>query len=252
MIKKIGLVVITSTVLVIKSFAHDFWVDGYNSSTFKAIIGYGHEFPHPEKIAKDKIHIFEPLSIIDKDLKSVTLKNEGENYQFISKKSLDDGSYILKSTYKTTYWTKTTDNKWEMGKIKNEIPNAQYCEKVTMFAKSIINIGDDKNDFVSKPIGQRLEIVPSDNPTNFKVGVPFKVQVLLDGKPVKTAKIKGTFDSFAKNQYAFLGTTDLRGELEVTALRGGKWILMTENTKKLDEQNCDDEFLSSTLTFQIQ
>lgn len=252
MIKKIGLVAFISALFSVSLFAHDFWVDGYNSSTFKAILGYGHEFPYPEKIAKGRVSLFEPLAIIDKDLKSVTLKNEGENYQFVSKESLSDGSYILRSTYKTTYWTKTIDNKWEMGKTKEEIPNAQYCEKVTMFAKSIINIGDDTNGFVTNPIGQRLEIVPLDNPTTFRVGVPFKVQVLLDGKPLKTAKVKGTFDKFAKYKFAFLGFTDLKGEIEVTALRGGKWILMTENTKKLDEKNCDDELLVSTLTFQVQ
>ena len=75
MIKKIGFVVLTSAVLTIQSLAHDFWVDGNNSSTFKGIIGYGHEFPYPEKISKDRVDILEPLSMMDKDLKSVTLKN---------------------------------------------------------------------------------------------------------------------------------------------------------------------------------
>ena len=251
MIKKIGFVVLTSAVLTIQSLAHDFWVDGYNSSTFKGIIGYGHEFPYPEKISKDRVDILEPLSMMDKDLKSVTLKNEGENYQYVSKKSLDDGSYILKSTYKTTYWTKTTDNKFEMGKTKEEVQNAQHCRKVTKFAKSIVNIGNDNNDFVTNPIGQRLEIVPLDNPINFKVGIPFKVQVLLDGIPVTKVDLKGTFDNFIKNKFAFLGTTDSKGEVEILPLRGGKWILTTENSKKLNEKSCDEEVLEASITFQI-
>ncbi|MFV7791365.1 hypothetical protein ACNO6Z_10995 [Aliarcobacter lanthieri] len=49
MIKKIGFVVIFTTLSAVQSLAHDFFVDGYNSSTFKAILGYGHDFPYPEK-----------------------------------------------------------------------------------------------------------------------------------------------------------------------------------------------------------
>lgn len=251
MIKKLGLVAFISVLFSIQSSAHDFWVDGYNGSTFKATLGYGDDFT-PEKIAEDRVSIFEPLVLIDKDLKSVTLKNEGENYQYISQKALDDGTYILQGTYKTTYWTKTDDNKWHMGKTKKDIQNSSYCWQTSSFAKSIINIGNDTNDFVSKPIGQRLEIVPLDNPSNFKVGVPFKVKVLLDEKPAKLVELKGTFESFGENKFAFLGTTDLKGEIEVTALRGGKWILMTNSKKVYGNDKCDEISYNSTLTFIIQ
>lgn len=244
---------LVSLALVSSTYAHDFWVDGYNSSTFKAHIGYGHGFPNPEKIAEDRLDIFEPLVILDKDLKKITLKNKGENYQYNTKKPLDDGSYILKGSTKNVYWTKTKDNKWEMGKTKKDIPDAQYCDQVSKFSKSIINIGNDDNPFVTKPIGQKFEIVPLDNPTNFKVGVPFKVQVLLDGKPAKTIKIKGTFASHTKHQFAFYGTTDLRGKIEITPLRGGKWMLMTESTRVLKNTLiCDNEFNYATLTFNIK
>ncbi|WP_418184991.1 DUF4198 domain-containing protein [Aliarcobacter vitoriensis] len=250
MIKKLGLVVIFTTLSTVQSLAHDFWVDGYNSSTFKATLGYGHDFT-PEKIAEDRVSIFEPLVLIDKDLKSTTLKNEGENYQYVSKKALDDGSYILKGTYKPTLWTKTSDNKWHIGKTKKDFENAQYCQQTSMFAKNIVNIGNDKSDFVTKPIGQNLEIIPLDNPANFKVGVPFKIQVLLDGKPAKTVEVKGTFDGFPSNKFAFLGTTDLKGEIEITALRSGKWILMTKSKKAYENDTCDEVAYSASLTFQV-
>lgn len=252
MIKKIALVVLSSTVLTIQSLAHDFWVDGYNSSVFKGYLGYAHYFFTPEKIAKDRVDIFEPLVIIDKDLKSTTLINEGENYQYNSKQALDDGTYILKSSYKPTFWIKAKDNKWEMGKTKKDVQNAQSCEQTSRFAKGIVNIGDDKNDFVTKPIGQNLEIVPLDNPSNFKVGVPFKVQVLLDGKPAKTVEVKGTFENFTEGQFAFYGTTDSKGEIEILPLRGGKWVLLTKATKPYENEDCDKISYSSTLSFQVK
>jgi len=252
MLKIVNLLIMLSVVSV-QSFAHDFWVDGYNSSVFKAHIGYGHDFPNPEKIAPDRVSIFKPLVIFDKNSKETLLTNVGENYQYNAKKTLNDGSYILAGTYKATYWTKTKDNKWLMGKTKQDISNSIYCDKASMFAKSIINIGNNNDDFVTKSIGHKLEIIPLDNPIDFKVGVPFKVKVLLNGKPAKTLKVKGTFGSYTKNQFAFFGTTDLRGEIEITPLRGGKWILMTKSSKPLkDTKKCDKEFNAASLTFQIK
>ncbi|MFV7789676.1 DUF4198 domain-containing protein [Aliarcobacter lanthieri] len=251
MIRRLALISLISTTFSIQIFAHDFWVDGYNSSTFKATLGYGHDFT-PEKIAEDRVSIFEPLVLIDKDLKSVTLKNEGENYKYISQKALDDGTYILKSTYKPTFWTKTVDNKWLMKKTKKDIENAQYCQLTSSFAKSIINIGNDTSDFITKPIGQNLEIVPLDNPANFKVGIPFKVKVLLNEKPAKMTVVKGTFKGFAKDSFAFYGTTDLKGEVEITALSSGKWVLITNIKQAYENQTCDEVSYTSTLTFIIQ
>ena len=71
MIKKIGFVVLFTTISTVQSFAHDVWVDGYNSSMFKGFIKYEHVFFIPQKIENDRIHLFEPLVIIDKDLKSI-------------------------------------------------------------------------------------------------------------------------------------------------------------------------------------
>jgi len=144
------------------------------------------------------------------------------------------------------------DGKWHMDKTKKDIKNAQYCEQASMFAKSIINIANDTNDFVTKPIGQKLEIVPLDNPSNFKVGAPFKVKVLLDGKPAKTIELKGTFDGFTKGQFAFYGRTNLKGEIEILPLRAGKWILLTEVTKAYENETCDEVPYVATLTFQVK
>ncbi len=252
MIKKIGFVVLFTTISTEKSFAHDVWVDGYNSSMFKGFIKYEHVFFIPQKIENDRIHLFEPLVIIDKDFKSTMLKNGVENGQYNLDKSLDDGTYILKSSYKPTYSTKNENNKWITGKSKKDISNAQYCKQISRFAKSIINIGDDKNDFVTKPIGQNLEIVPLENPSNFKTGVSFKVKVLLDGKPAQEVALKGTFESFKKEEFAFSGTTDSKGEIEILPLRGGKWILLTKVVKPYEGKDCDEISYSSTLSFQVK
>lgn len=236
------------------AYAHDFWVDGYNSSTFKAHIGYGHDFPHPEPIAKERVSIFESIVLTDNNANKTTLKQKGENYQFIGKNSLDDGSYILSGTYKPTFWTKTKNNKWKMNKTKADLKDdAAYCELASMYAKSIINIGDAKDEFITKPIGQKLEIVPLENPANFKVGKPFTVQVLFNQKRLKTTEVKGTFAGYDNHTYPFYGKTDLEGKITITPLQGGKWILKTEvNTPFKDSKKCDEHVDLATLTFSIQ
>ena len=90
-------------------------------------IKYEHVFFVPQKIENDRIHLFEPLVIIDKDFKSTMLKNGVENGQYNLDKSLDDGTYILKSSYKPTYSTKNENNKWITGKSKKDIK--EYLEK---------------------------------------------------------------------------------------------------------------------------
>ena len=102
------------------------------------------------------------------------------------------------------------------------------------------------------PIGQNLEIVPLENPSNFKTGVSFKVKVLLDGKPAQEVALKGTFESFKKEEFAFSGTTDSKGEIEILPLRGGKWILLTKVVKPYEGKDCDEISYSSTLSFQVK
>lgn len=242
---------LASLLLASASFAHEFWVDGYNSNVFKANIGYGHEFPLPEKIDPERLSIFEAVVLTDKNMKTTTLKNSGENYQFIANSALGDGTYVLSANYKPTYWIKTADSKWYAHKTRNDFPDAQLCEKATRFAKSIINIGDSKDDYVTKPINQKFEIVPLVNPADIKVGVPFKMKVLLDGKAARGVQLKGTIEGFGEERFAFVGPVGLNGEIEVVALKGGKWMFLVETTKKTDNKECESDWFSTSITFTI-
>ena len=121
-----------------------------------------------------------------------------------------------------------------------------------MSAKSVINVGAE-DDFITKSTGQRLEIVPLANPAKFKVGEPFKVKVLFEGKPLKIATIDGTFDGFLKDKSAFHATTDLKGETEVLALRPGKWVLkVVHKFPYADAKKCDEETAIASFTFEIK
>ncbi|MGJ0362217.1 DUF4198 domain-containing protein [Aliarcobacter cryaerophilus] len=253
MIKKIGLVVLCTTLATIESFAHDLWIDGNNNNGFKGYLKYEHVFFIPQKIENDRIALFEPIVVIDKNNENIVLKKDITNGEYSLNKSLDNGTYILKSSYKPTYSTKGSNNKWNLRKTKQDIQNAQYCKQISRFAKSIINVGDDKNNFVTKAIGQNFEIVPLDNPSNFKIGVPFKVKVLLEGKAIKDIEIQGTFENYTKNKFVFKGISNEQGEVEIIPTQTGKWILLAETSKQYEKNEiCDEKSYSSTLSFQIK
>lgn len=249
---KAGLISLAVIGAFVSANAHDFWVNGTNQSQFKAHIGYGHDFPNPEKIPEKRINLFDPLYIVKADKSKTTLMQKGENYEFVGEK-LPDGAYALAGEYKPTFWSKDSDGKWHMDGTRANTKNVEFCELAIMNAKSVISVGGKKAEFLNKPIGQKIEIVPLDDPFELKVDKPFKVQVFLDSKPLKMAEVTGTFDGFLQDKHAFVGTTDLQGVIEVLALRPGKWLLeVTHKQAHKDTKTCDQDIIIATLTLEVK
>ena len=233
------------------ALAHDFWLLGDSKEVTSVDIGFGHDFPNPEKIDEKRVSNFETPYILTKSGEKLSLKQSGENYHY-ERAKLEDGTYLIIDEYKPTFWTEASDGTWHMNKNKKDIKGAKFCRHATMSAKGIINL-NAKDDFVTNPTHQRLEIVPLDNPANFKVGVPFKVKVLFEGKPLKEAVVNGTFEGFLKEKSAFHGETEDDGTTEVLALKPGKWML--EAVYKFafsDPKICDEEKAKATFAFEIK
>ena len=233
------------------SLAHEFWLFGNSKDVTSVDIGYADDFPTVEKIPDNRIALFEAPYIIAKNGEKLSLKQSGENYHY-ERGKLEDGSYLIAGEYKPTFWTKASDGTWYMGKTKEDIKDAKYCKKASMSAKGVIN-KNAKDDSVTKPSNQRLEIVPLENPANFKVGVPFKVKILFEGKPLESATLNGTFDGFLKEKSAFHGETEPDGTIEVLALKPGKWLLQVVHKMPFsDSKICDDETIAATLAFELK
>jgi len=233
------------------SLAHEFWLFGSSKDVTSVDIGYADDFPTVEKIPDNRIALFEAPYVINKNGEKLSLKQSGENYHY-ERAKLEDGTYLIIGEYKPTFWTEASDGTWHMNKNKKDIKGAKFCRHATMSAKGIINL-NAKDDFVTNPTHQRLEIVPLDNPANFKVGVPFKVKVLFEGKPLKEAVVNGTFEGFLKEKSAFHGETEDDGTTEVLALKPGKWML--EAVYKFafsDPKICDEEKAKATFAFEIK
>ena len=245
--------------------AHEFWVNAdYKDGLLKADLGYGHEFPNPEVIPDDRTHLFEPLKLATPE-GMTEMAQTGDNFHYEVKADLKKGDYLVLGNYKPSFWAKGPEG-WKQGdKAKyKELTKADatYAEEAVMFAKLVLNVdGADGKDFITKPVGQRLEMVPQVNPATVKPGGRFPVQVLLEGKPVKTVEVKAVFAGFAgktkdgdpDNEYrAFWGRTDLNGIVNIIPAKAGYWTVNIENRVPYpDKAKCDESVLVASLTFNI-
>jgi uncharacterized GH25 family protein len=234
-------------------YAHELWINAAapKDGLFRADIGYGHTFPKPEPIAADRIHIFEPLQLVTPE-GVTTLDQEGENYAYQKKENLKKGSYMVIGFYKPTFWSNGPDG-WAQTD-RSQRPDAVYVEEAIMCAKTIVNVqGSTDDNLITKPVGQRLEIVPLVNPTKVKVEEKFPMQVLYDGKPAKAVDIEATFAGFSdKNYNAFQGQTDLNGHVDFIPLKDGYWVVKAKHAfEHPDKAKADEVVLLSTFTFHI-
>jgi uncharacterized GH25 family protein len=243
-------------VLAPQASAHEIWANAENPTAGQplvAILGYGHDFPNGEEIAAERLPIFFPLEVIDAQGNKLALKAGDKNYISITEEPVKEGTYLLTTGYKPTYWSYTPEG--SAMKAKNETPGATSCEQYSRSAKGIVNIGAATDDFVTKPIGNKLEIVPLVNPGTVKVGGDLPLQVLSDGKPLPKADVKGTLAG-NKHQEAgnrdFLATTDGEGKITMSPLKEGLWTLVVETKSDYpDKAVCDVIAGDATLTFNI-
>ncbi len=237
-----------------QAFAHDFWVNASHDAAtqqLSAQIGYGHDFPAAEAIAADRLHIFKPLRLLSSD-GSAEMVQKGENYAYQLVKELKKGSYLVLGEYQPTFWSKNAEG-WKQ-QNRTQMADADYCEEAVMNAKTVLNIGGGtENDLITRPAGQILEIVPKVNPAGVRVGEAFPVQVLYEGKPVKTAELTATVEGFSKKgSKAFYGRTDLNGMIDIVPLKDGYWLAQVQHkVPYADAKTCDEVVAVATLSFRI-
>ena len=98
------------------ALAHDFWLLGDSKEVTSVDIGFGHDFPNPEKIDEKRVNNFETPYILTKSGEKLSLKQSGENYHY-ERAKLEDGTYLIIGEYKPTFWTEASDGTWHMNKI---------------------------------------------------------------------------------------------------------------------------------------
>ncbi|MDO4641445.1 MAG: DUF4198 domain-containing protein [Neisseria sp.] len=242
--------------------AHEVWVNApaniSSQDILHADLAYGHDFPHAEKIAEDRIHIFAPLQITGSNGKARNLVQHGENYQYAAPKKLKKGSYVIQATYKPTFWSQDAAGKWAQKNLA-ERPEAVSCEQSQMFGKSVVVVdGGEDLATISRPVGQTLEIVPLANPNTLQPGSLFPVQILFQGKPLAGATVTATADTIVvkdlaathdhREPQAFSGKTDKDGKVNILPLIEGLWKIKATHRAPFDNPKvCGESAIYSTL-----
>ena len=246
--------------------AHDLWVTApatlSPSETLKADLSYSHDFPYPDEIPADRLHIFEPLHITSPDGTKKDLVQQGKNYQYVSESQLAKGSYVITANYRPTFWSEFADDTWAQGDLTKN-PTAVACQQAQMFGKSIVVVDGGENlEAIRRPIGQELEIVPLANPNSAKMGKLFPVRILFQGKPLADEIVTATADTIAlmdeeathdhREPQIFSGKTDKEGKVNIIPLVEGFWkVKVKHKTPFANQKQCHENSLSATLAMQI-
>lgn len=257
----------TLAILSAMANAHDVWVISPThldaNQTLQADLGYSHNYPFPEKIAANRLHIFKPMEVVSANGQVTPLVVHGENYEYASKKPLTAGTYRVVATYKPTFWVKDAQGKWSQNNL-TAVPDAQHCEETQMFGKSVLHVGKGELDLatISRPVGQALEIVPLANPNTVEAGHLLPLQVLHNGKPLAGATITATADTVIRKDLeamnahreinGFSVVTDKNGRANFLPLIEGQWkVKVVHKTPYADQKVCQYSILYATLTVPV-
>lgn len=242
--------------------AHELWVaapPAKAGETLKADLAYSHEYPHAEPIAKERLSIFKPLRLVSEN-GTADMKLYDSNFRYESAEPLKAGGYWVAAIYQPTFWSKNADG-WKIQNRK-EMTDASYCEKAQMFGKMYTATAGAKSELYTKPIGFPVEIIPLADPSTAKIGEPFPVQVLADGKPWAGAVVNATSDTFVvkdmdaerdhREPLAFSGKTDKEGKVNIIPLLDGFWKIKVEQITPYDDKAaCDENVIKSSFTLLI-
>jgi uncharacterized GH25 family protein len=214
------------------AFAHTFWTTAEPAKAGeKPIIvnGYSDFFPKAEPIEEKRLAFILPPEFIAPDGHKIKLDKGSANYLYVSEEPVKKGTYLVTGEYIPTFWTQTKESGWEI-KPKNEV-KGQITEsyRTAIYAKGVYNVdGAADTELITKPIGQKIELVPQSNPATLKVGEKFRLQLLYDGKPLANEPVYGLVEGYGgdlHNIKAFQNTTDKNGFVDFIPWKTGAWQL---------------------------
>lgn len=123
-------------------------------------------------------------------------------------------------------------------------------EKYSRCLKSIVQVGDKRDDVALRPVGQELEIVPLTHPYSLRLGVKLAVRVLFRGKP-----LSGRAVTFARRHHSHVMTTVVRtddsGQASLPVEQTGDWLVALVHMEPATETGADWRSYWSSLTFSL-
>lgn len=94
-------------------------------------------------------------------------------------------------------------------------------ERYSRYIKSLLQVGDQRDDIYKKKLGMKLEIIPLENPYSKKISDNLKFQVFFDGKPL----VGRTVFADNRNSAAQKIITDKNGIIVMKIDKDGLWLV---------------------------
>jgi len=126
----------------------------------------------------------------------------------------------------------------------------QWRETYAKLAKAYVRVGDAAGDRSwEEPVGLELEIVPLDDPTTLRPGLPFRVRVLRAGRPLAGFVLSAVS---VGSRSPIMRTTAADGGVAFEASRPGPWLLRGTLIEESAAPEADWQSLFTTLTIAVQ
>lgn len=123
-------------------------------------------------------------------------------------------------------------------------------ERYSRYLKSLLQVGSKRDATYKKTLGQKLEIVPLENPYSKKIGANLEFQIFFDGKPLADRSVYA--DSRGSRTQKM--TTDKNGKVTMKIDRNGLWLVRLVNMQRC-AQDCgeaDWESFWGAITFGVR
>ncbi len=235
--RKISFAFTSLLLFAVSAFAHEYWLEpekfalAQNEKTIvRLYVGDALKDKEERPFQTAKTTMFDIFSA-NKMLNLKTSLTDGVTpiYNFSADKA---GNYLMAMERNWSY-IKLEPQKFEdylredgMEYIINEREKLgerqkEGSERYSRFIKSLLQVGDKRDETYKRMVGLKLEITPMENPYAKKDGDQLAFQVMFDGKPLagKTA--------FADNRNGQTQkmTTDREGKITVKLDRSGLWLV---------------------------
>jgi uncharacterized GH25 family protein len=243
------------------ALSHTFWVlaeDVKPGEKPTIVNGYSDHFPKAETIEEKRLSFILPPSLIAPDGKKIALTlSEKDNYIYQASEPAQKGTYLVLGEYAPTIWTLSKEGGWEI-KPKNEVKGEILESSSTAnFAKFVYNVGGAADtDLITKPVGQKIELIPQSNPGALKVGEKFRLQLLFNGKPLANQPVYGVADGYGgdlHNIKGFMNTTDRNGYVDFVPWKSGFWNLeVNYGVPTKDDKTHDVDYWNAKFTLLVK
>lgn len=118
--------------------------------------------------------------------------------------------------------------------------------------KTIVRADGKSDETFSVITGQRLEIVPLDNPADWRSGGTLRFKVLFAGQPLPGARVRA-WNRAGSELKTLDGTTSEAGEVGFALPAGGQWMLGTIRMARVaGDKDADWESHWGNLTFAVR